>query len=205
MLMGAVLKTDDGGDNWFPVLAPSEPPAFVGLALSRDTILYASGSTGEPKRLLFYRSSNEGLSWDTIAHTNKLTNGVNELLVLQNEGVDNIFFGTWGDGVFSYANVITAVDDATGRTVPSAFSLRQNYPNPFNSETIIRFNVARSSHVKINVFDTLGRRVQTIVETYLTPGQYSIKFASRSLSTGVYFYRMNADGFVDTKKFVLVR
>lgn len=67
------------GDTWFPVLAPSEWRAFGGLALSRDTILYASGSTGEPKRLLFYRSSNEGLSWDTIAHTNKLINGVRKL------------------------------------------------------------------------------------------------------------------------------
>lgn len=126
-------------------------------------------------------------------------------MVLQNEGVDNIFFGTWDDGVFSYANIITAVDDATSRTVPSVFSLRQNYPNPFNSVTIIQFSVARSSHIKINVFDMLGRSVQTIVETYLTPGQYSVKFASHSLSTGVYFYRMYADGFVDTKKFVLVR
>jgi hypothetical protein len=130
---------------------------------------------------------------------------VKALLVLENSSVDNIFFGALGSGVFSYAHVITAVDDATGRTEPSAFSLRQNHPNPFNSETIFRFNVARSSHVRIDVFDVPGWRVRTIVENYFTPGQYSIRFASRRLPTGVYFYRMYANGIVNTKKLVLVR
>lgn len=201
-----VYKTSDGGENWFPVLSSFNPyRAFMGLALSRDSLLYASGTTSSLSTLLFYRSSDCGISWDTLAHDSIQTLGVKQLLVIEDSDIDNIFLGTWGDGVFRYVNVITAVDDASDFIIPGAFKLKQNYPNPFNAETIIRFNVARPSSVKIEVFNMLGRIVRTILDTHLTPGQYSVNFTPGNLPSGIYFYRLQTDGFVDTKKFVLVR
>jgi hypothetical protein len=99
---------------------------------------------------------------------------------------------------------LTGVNEAETK-IPSYFELLQNYPNPFNSETVIRFSVAYSSRVRIDVFDMLGRRVDTIADSYFTPGQYSVRFVSHSLSSGIYFYRMQANEFYDTRKFVVVR
>lgn len=99
---------------------------------------------------------------------------------------------------------ITDVKEMKTNT-PSNFVLLQNYPNPFNSETIIQFTVAHSSRVRIDVFDVLGRIVGTVLNSYFAPGQYSTRFASRSLSTGCYFYRMQANRFIGARKFVVIR
>jgi hypothetical protein len=99
---------------------------------------------------------------------------------------------------------ITVVSD-TNTKIPSNFKLLQNYPNPFNSETIIPFSVAHSSYVRIEVFDILGRRVETIMDSYISPGDYSVRFSSHNLSTGIYFYKIHAGEFSSTRKFMVVR
>lgn len=107
---GAILKTTDGGMNWSVALAPSEPIAFFGLAVSRDSVVYAAGEqpTPDPQTLHFYRSSNGGISWDNIVQQNsKGAMGVKHLVVLADADVDYLLIGTLGGGVFSYANSIT--------------------------------------------------------------------------------------------------
>lgn len=89
--------------------------------------------------------------------------------------------------------------------VPTVFALAQNYPNPFNPSTTFLFSVPRSSSVILKVYDLLGREVATLVNGHMEAGNHEITFDAGGLTSGVYFYRMQAAGFVDTKKFLLLK
>ncbi len=89
--------------------------------------------------------------------------------------------------------------------VPGVFTLAQNYPNPFNPSTSISYGIPRSAHVRLQVFDLLGRLIGTIVDQERAPGTYSADWDAREASSGVYYYRLTAGGFVETKKALLLR
>ncbi len=89
--------------------------------------------------------------------------------------------------------------------VPKEFSLSQNYPNPFNPATKIEFALKKESYVKLSVYDILGGEVQVLVEGNLKAGKYEVSYNAAKLSSGVYFYRISADGFSETKKMVLIK
>ncbi len=88
---------------------------------------------------------------------------------------------------------------------PEEFRLEQNYPNPFNSVTTIGFRVQGSGRVTLKVYDVLGREVATLVDGILDPGYKSVKFDGSNLPSGIYFYRLSAGDFVQTKKMMLIR
>jgi N-acetylneuraminic acid mutarotase len=88
---------------------------------------------------------------------------------------------------------------------PSAFALEQNYPNPFNPSTEIRYQVSGTSDVRLDVFDLLGRKVSTLVNERQAIGAYRVNFNAANLSSGTYFYRLQAGGFVETKKMMLIK
>jgi uncharacterized lipoprotein YddW (UPF0748 family) len=89
--------------------------------------------------------------------------------------------------------------------IPYVFDLNQNYPNPFNPSTTIRFAVPQSGPVSLRVYDLLGREVAVLVDGPLTPGFYAARFDGRGLSSGIYFYRLVASGFVETRKMQLIK
>jgi endo-1,4-beta-xylanase len=89
--------------------------------------------------------------------------------------------------------------------VPSKYQLEQNYPNPFNPSTTIRYSITHTTNVTLKVFDMLGREVQTLVNTQQAPGQYSVTLKAQNLGSGVYFYRINAGTFTETKKLMLLK
>ncbi|MBN1634788.1 MAG: T9SS type A sorting domain-containing protein [Ignavibacteria bacterium] len=97
--------------------------------------------------------------------------------------------------------------------IPECFSLEQNYPNPFNSETIIKFSIPPYNLVTLSprhlvtlkVFDLLGREVATLVNSNLQPGTYEVTFNGSNFSSGIYFYRLSAGNFSETRKLVLLK
>lgn len=89
--------------------------------------------------------------------------------------------------------------------VPNKFSLEQNYPNPFNPETKIKFNISKSSDVRLVVFDAAGRTIETLVNDHLNAGIYQSDFNAVKLPTGVYFYRLVTNDFTETRKMILVK
>jgi len=89
--------------------------------------------------------------------------------------------------------------------IPNDFSLEQNYPNPFNQLSIINFKCSIGGYVSIVVYDLLGREVKTLVNEYKQPGTYQVSFNAEGLSSGVYFYKMTAGEFSETKKMILIR
>ena len=94
--------------------------------------------------------------------------------------------------------------------IPETFALEQNYPNPFNPQTKIKFGIPDNikgsrSNVKLVVYDMLGRVVSTLVDKELKPGNYEINWDASVYSSGVYFYKLLAADFVETKKMVLMK
>ncbi|RJQ59339.1 MAG: T9SS C-terminal target domain-containing protein [Stygiobacter sp.] len=96
------------------------------------------------------------------------------------------------------------------REVPTQARLYQNYPNPFNPETTISYTVQAVSKVNLKVYDVLGKEVATLVNEYKQPGNYKTNFNvetrhGASLQSGVFFYTFKANGFIQTKKMLLVK
>ena len=100
-------------------------------------------------------------------------------------------------------NTSTAV--AEPRTHPAVFSLTQNYPNPFNPATTISFTLPSRSSVSLKIFDVSGREVATIVSEEMSAGNYSRQWNAANISSGIYFYRLQAGSFTETRKLVLLR
>lgn len=101
-------------------------------------------------------------------------------------------------------NLLVHVKPTTSE-IPTAYSLSQNYPNPFNPSTQIRFAIKEEGLVSLKVFDVLGREVTTLVNETLPAGTYQTQFDARSLSSGMYFYRLQAGGFAETKKMLVTK
>ncbi|KAB2840280.1 MAG: T9SS type A sorting domain-containing protein, partial [Melioribacteraceae bacterium] len=97
----------------------------------------------------------------------------------------------------------TTTDVNSINEIPKDFSLEQNYPNPFNPSTTIEYHLPKNSFVNISVYNMLGQKVATVVNKFQSQGNYQINFDASKLSSGVYMYKLNADGFTQSKKMVL--
>ncbi|HMK39015.1 MAG TPA: CHRD domain-containing protein [Bacteroidota bacterium] len=103
------------------------------------------------------------------------------------------------------SDVVASVSPVSG-VLPGQFHLDQNFPNPFNPATVIGFQISKSSQVSLIVYNILGERVVTLVDGVKAPGAYQVKFDASRLSSGVYFYRLTADGaLLETRKMMLLR
>ncbi len=137
---------------------------------------------------------------------------------------DNGYTGNFDMGIFNrntgaqaYPKIIKAIIDACDTTntstgvnesqaKPIKFSLMQNYPNPFNPTTVIAYQIPKSSEVSIKIYDSLGREVAVLVNRkQKSAGTHEVKFDASSLSSGVYFYRIQAGNFVEQKKMILLK
>ncbi len=89
--------------------------------------------------------------------------------------------------------------------IPESFKLHQNYPNPFNPSTQVKYDLPLDANVKITVFDMLGKEIAVLVNEYKAAGSYDVSFNATQLSSGMYFYRIQAGSFTETKKMLLVK
>ena len=101
--------------------------------------------------------------------------------------------------------LITSLREIASGELPRSFELNQNYPNPFNPSTTIRFSLPQLGFVSLKVFNTLGEEIATLVSEELQAGQYKTEWNATGIANGVYFYRMQSDGFIQTKKLILLR
>jgi photosystem II stability/assembly factor-like uncharacterized protein len=112
-----------------------------------------------------------------------------------------------GDGGTIYRTVtggVVGVHHVTA-DIPKRFLLLQNYPNPFNPSTTIRYSLPQRSHVTLTVFNILGQQVATLVNETRNAGVHEAEFDGAGLSSGLYFYRLQAGDFIQTKKFLIVK
>ncbi|MBN2425308.1 MAG: T9SS type A sorting domain-containing protein, partial [Calditrichaceae bacterium] len=116
--------------------------------------------------------------------------------------VDSNF--TDGDVYARFISPLTGIHNEKN-LMPEKIALSQNYPNPFNSRTVIHYQLPFRSHITLKVFDMLGQEMAVLVNGIELPGNKSVNFSAENLSSGIYFYRLQAEGYVITKKLILIR
>jgi murein DD-endopeptidase MepM/ murein hydrolase activator NlpD len=110
------------------------------------------------------------------------------------------------DLVFSYFGITTGVaDEVPAGQVPARFALEQNYPNPFNPTTVIQYAVPRTSHVRIVLFDLLGREVGTLLDGIQNPGHHRVRWDATGMASGVYYYRLTSGDWSQTKSMMVIK
>lgn len=147
-----------------------------------------------------FRSTDRGDTWVQI-NEGLSALAVRSLLV---RGDGYIFAGTEEGGLFRSIEPTTSVPDAHGE-MPSPFGLFQSYPNPFNPNTTIRFSIPRSGEISLRIFNLLGEEVATLVSGLKDAGTHTVQWDATGQPSGVYFYRLRAVEYVETRKLVLLR
>ncbi len=148
--------------------------------------------------------------------------GTKEIMSYKNAFANTYYIRVWkysGYGSYSIkvtnkypGQPLTEVKDEEVKLLPVSYALYQNYPNPFNPTTTIKYEIPENAHVKLKVYDILGNEVAVIVDEYQNAGIYTVSFSSGSLSSsdgnitsGVYFYRLEANNLTQVKKFILMK
>ncbi|MCH8306360.1 MAG: T9SS type A sorting domain-containing protein [Candidatus Marinimicrobia bacterium] len=117
--------------------------------------------------------------------------------------MDNVGGGYTGTSEnFSIRGVVTVEDE---EAFSRSFNLYPNYPNPFNPSTTISFTLSKSSHISLLIYDIHGREVESLIEGIQPAGSHSIEWNASNLASGVYFYRLTADEFIQTRKMILIK
>jgi len=117
---------------------------------------------------------------------------------------------TTGTGQTARANTCFVIEplvgiNPVGSTLPTVYSLSQNYPNPFNPVTKINFALPKQGFVTLKIYDILGRELRTLVNEVKSAGQFSVDFNASEFASGVYFYRLETNGFSDIKRMMLIK
>jgi ligand-binding sensor domain-containing protein len=147
-----------------------------------------NGTTGT-----VYNISNSGLPSNNISS-----------IVIDRSG--NKCIGTTNGGLAMFnENGVVSVKEATTNNISRTYTLFQNYPNPFNPTTTISFSLPSKSFVTLKMFDVLGKEVASIVSEEMSQGSYSMQWNASNMPSGVYFYRLQAGSFTETRKLVLLR
>ncbi len=196
-----MFRSDDEGVHWIPI-----NDGFIGtyssifeLASSSRYGVFAGLDDGTG----IFSSIDGGNKWQYMALEHRAV-PVMVVICFAWEGEDTLLVGT-GDGLYRVVlSTATGVSRETSG-IPKNFSLSQNYPNPFNPATSIQYMVSCISHVTLTVYNTLGQEVATLVNEEKPAGSYSVTFDASNLPSGVYFYRLQAGNFTETKKIILLR
>ena len=128
-----------------------------------------------------------------------LPTGTNQIRFRCNSGYGNDMF------IDSICQISGPTGIGNNTTIPLVYSLSQNYPNPFNPVTQIKFAIPKQGFVTVKVYDLLGREITRLVNDVKLPGEYSVDFDGTNIASGVYFYKLDVNGFSDVKKMLLIK
>jgi hypothetical protein len=192
---GGVLHSTDGGNQWeyLDTGFPDNTQWWVTCLAVQGTNIFAGTTAG------VYVLNNDNKTW-TAVNTGLPTS--DHVYCLTTNATD-IYAGLSGT-VWKrpISDIVTFLPSAVKLTT---FLLYQNFPNPFNPSTTISYSVPKNSFVTIKVYDILGKEITTLVNGEKSAGNYSLQFNGNGLSSGIYFYRMQAGSFVQTKKLLLLK
>jgi hypothetical protein len=156
-----------------------------------------------------YESADNGFSWNQINNGLPPEPPVSALaLKVINETTAQLYAGLFNDttnGAGVYKLGITVGVEIVNNQIPSEYLLEQNYPNPFNPTTTIQFSIPEPSFVRLEVFNSLGEKITTLVAEELNAGNYKFDWNAEGLSSGIYFYKIWTTSFEQTKKLILLK
>jgi hypothetical protein len=155
---------------------------------------------------LYYYNSDQG-TWDEETEIdNIITDFILGLIGGKNSKVNDngtILLSTLGGGLYTDAP-LTDVDDGASQLVKH-FYLRQNYPNPFNPTTKISYSIPEASVVSLKIYDLLGKEISTLINEVKSAGNYEVNFDAEQLTSGIYFYKIEAGNYIEAKKMILMK
>ncbi len=190
-----IEKTTNGGYNWFSVLNTNN---VYGIHFSNDNTGFVTGHNG-----IIHKTTNGGINWVS----SYLPGGTLYSVFTLNDSA------SWTVGVSGRIfSTITSPNSIlnVSNSIPESFSLSQNYPNPFNPNTIINYAIpsnvrSQTSDVKLLIYNSLGKHIATLVNENQNAGIYSVEFNGEGLPSGVYYCKLEAGDFVETKRMVLLK
>ncbi len=191
----ALLMTTNSGLTW---VSPASP--LPGTANLSGITGFGSQWVVTRQATAIYLSPDNGATWST-SYTAPAGNFRH---VGKSRANNLIYYGVRSNGGISKGTLLVGIEPVSN-IVPDKFELKQNYPNPFNPNTTIEFSIARNSIVKLAVYDALGREVNSLLNSELKAGEYSLNFSAADLPSGTYFYKLSTGDFVQTKKMILVK
>lgn len=125
-------------------------------------------------------------------------------VIVYKDNPTGIFLSEVGQGITKHLSELVGISH-NGTNIPSVYELSQNYPNPFNPVTNIKFSLPKSGNISLNIYNSMGQLVQTYAEGFMEAGSYNVDFDGTNLSSGIYFYTLRTDEFVETKKMMLIK
>jgi len=214
---GGIKKTMDGGLTWIEQVLPQTSTSGIRefSNINNDTIWGSGGYIFYPgygPRGIIYMTTNGGVNWgyqlpDTslnigIFYHTDFSNRLNGWCYFNFEGVHTV---SGGDTSTYYTGI-----NNPNIMIPYLFTLYQNYPNPFNPITVIRYELRVKSYVRLIIYDVSGKEIRMLVNQLQNSGSYDFRFDGGSLSSGVYFYKLEAEDikgnqYTETKKMIMVR
>jgi outer membrane protein assembly factor BamB len=191
-----------GNYRWIYRFEQPREIIFTPLIVDKDGIVYCGSTMG----YFYYAISNEGnLLWKIPLDGYMVDNSG----AIGSDGT--LYIGThFGSLHTNGEKTLIAIRDTVSSVENNDikilnYKLDQNYPNPFNSTTHIRYTIPKSGRVKLKVYDLLGNEVTTLLDRHQETGKYDIIFQPVELSSGIYFYQLKTDNFIDTKKLILLK
>ena len=193
--IGRIFYTSNAGANWTLLTSGTTEALFSINFTSHDTA-FVCGYNGT-----IIRTTDAGVSWSPQV------SGITDILT-------KIWFTspmvgyitTWYSKILKTTNGGITFVQKLSNEVPDRFSLQQNYPNPFNPSTTIKFGVpvsVETQNIKLTVYDITGKEIAVLLDEPLSAGSYEVVWNSSGYASGVYFYRLTAGSFSETKKMVL--
>lgn len=216
-LTGGMYLSTNGGQLWtrkhdgiFNVTGTLPRSCLIKPGSSTEFYVGLDNSTVTTNRGV-YRTTNAGNNWSDFNGGAMQTSYAIRSLVYKTTGNPTLFAGmggtttaSTGTGLYEYSWVVIGTGNQYSG-IPTTYDLSQNYPNPFNPITKIEYQLPKSGLIKITVYDMLGREIEILVNEYKEPGYYKIDFDGVKYTSGIYFYRMEMNGYTSTKKMVLVK
>jgi photosystem II stability/assembly factor-like uncharacterized protein len=188
------IKTTNGGNSWINMQTNIATPMFQFIDVNTG---WAAGSG------LIYKTTNGGLNWYSQVDIGLANIQCMQFINSQTGwmvGGDGLIIKTTNGG-----EPLGIYSISKDNNLPKNYSLFQNYPNPFNPTTKIQFALPKTSFAKLIIYDILGREIAMLVNEKLSPGTYAVEWDGRKYSSGVYFYKITAGDFSETKKLVLIK
>ncbi|MBI5401859.1 MAG: T9SS type A sorting domain-containing protein [Ignavibacteriae bacterium] len=193
--------SSNGGTNWIT----SDSNSFASTMVCSVSDGYSSPS---------FLMKTDSLGWQTVftswtySYYYAIASGLRGINYIN--GYNWVVFLVGDSGKVYQRGILYPLVKKEENSIPENYSLSQNYPNPFNPSTIIRFQIKESGFITLKVFDILGKEIATLVSEKLQPGFYEVpfsitQFSNNHLPSGVYFYKLSAGDYSETKKMMLIK
>jgi hypothetical protein len=194
-----VFRSSDMGATWSDISSnlPDAPVNAFAVDNNNQSVLYVGNDVG------MYVSFNTGDNWEFLGEGLPIVT-VGDIKI--HPTANFLVAGTHGRSMYKIdLDMVTGIETDKGTTPLNSFVLEQNYPNPFNPSTTIQYTVGSQQFVVLKVYDILGEEIATLVNEEKSAGTYEIMFDAQVLTSGVYFYTLEAGSYIQTKKMILMR